>query len=101
METRNSFIDNLGNTEVRAVLFTVLYAPTFCGEACRADAPVSISYKETEAGEERLASKTFKNGMPVRRLQPPVNSHDRLSGHLCPSNPLGVGNRGVPFVLED
>lgn len=30
-----------------------------CGEACRADIPVSILYKETEAGEEWLASKTF------------------------------------------
>lgn len=46
-----SFINNLGNTEVRAVLFTVLYALMFCGEACRADIPVSILYKETGAGE--------------------------------------------------
>lgn len=60
METRNSFIDNLGNTEVRAVLFTVLYAPTFCGEACRADAPVSISIRKL-----RLE----KNGLPVRHLR--------------------------------
>lgn len=30
-----------------------------CGEAWRADTPVSILYEETETGEEWLASKTF------------------------------------------
>lgn len=49
-----SFINNLDNTEVRAVLFTVLlwYAPVFCGKACRAKTPLSTLYKETGAGEE-------------------------------------------------